>query len=118
MSWADRFKNYTQNFITELPVGARVALEWRPEKKYGMLLHGPNNTREMMTVSDLIRELQTLPPDALALISSDEEGNQYKHLYNVISGTFGEDEDDADDDRFEGHGLKPGDMYVVVWPHG
>jgi hypothetical protein len=76
------------------------------------------STAKKMTVGDLIRDLQAYPTDALALISSDEEGNQYKHLYNVIDGKFGEDEDDADDDRFEGHGLKVGDPYVIIWPHG
>jgi hypothetical protein len=86
---------------------------------YGMVnLDGPNRTAKKMTVGNLIRELQAHPTDALALISSDEEGNQYKHLYNVIDGKFGEDEDDADDDRFEGHGLKVGDPYVIIWPHG
>jgi hypothetical protein len=28
------------------------------------------------------------------------------------------DPDQLTDDRYEGHGLKVGDAYVVVWPHG
>jgi hypothetical protein len=106
-----------EEFRAEMPVGARVRLNWRPTIKYGMRVDGPNCTRKMMTVGDLIRELQALPSDALALISSDEEGNQFKHLYNVLDGVFGEDEDHADDDRFEDHGLKVGDKYVIIWPH-
>jgi hypothetical protein len=107
-----------QAFLKELPVGRAVRLDWRPEKMYAMSAEGPNRTTKKMTVGDLIRELQAFPPDSLALISSDEEGNNYKLLYNVIGGTFGEDEDHAKDDRFEDHDLKVGDPYAIIWPHG
>jgi hypothetical protein len=107
-----------EEFLKVFPVGIRFTFDWRPPMLYGMNVDGPNRTAKKMTVGDLIRELQTYPADALTLISSDEEGNHYKHLYNVIDGKFGEDEDDADDDRFEGHDLKVGDSYVVIWPHG
>ncbi len=107
-----------EQFLKAFAVGSRVTLDWRPETLYGMNSEGPNHTTKKMTVGDLIRELQAYPPEALALISSDEEGNSYKHLYNVIGRTFGEDEDDADDDRFEDHDLKAGDPYVIIWPHG
>ena len=102
-----------EDFLKVFPVGQYIVDDWRPNMRYGMMVKRPNSTSKKMTVGDLIRELQSFPLDALALISVDEERNWHKHLYQVIGGTFGEDE------RFEGrHDLKPGDPYVIIWPHG
>jgi len=83
--------------------------------KYGMEVSVPNSTMKKMTVGDLIRELQAFPLDTVALISSDEEGNQFKHLYTVNGKLFG---DYKYGSRYEGCGLKVGDQFVVIWPHG
>ena len=108
-----------EQFLKEMSVGQRVTHpDQRPPMLYGTNVSGPNCTARKMTVGDLIHELQAFPPDSLALISIDEEGNDYKYLYNVIAGTFGEDGDDLTDERFEGYGLKVGHPYVIIWPHG
>lgn len=36
-----------------------------------------------MTVSEIIKELQKLPQDAIVITASDEEGNSFDEVYNT-----------------------------------
>ena len=100
-------------------MGRKTAV--RKHTIYGMRVKGPNYTERKMTVGDLIHELQAFPKGALALISADEEGNQYKHLCEVNGYTL--EEEGVEDFRSQNHTLTDdllnvGDPYVIIWPHG
>jgi hypoxanthine-guanine phosphoribosyltransferase len=101
------------DFVKEFPVGGFIQLPYRPAKMYGVQVPKKNSTRHKMLVEDLIKELQTLPAKALIILSSDGEGNEYRTAYLVEGGEF-----DENDEHLEGCGLKVGDSFVVIWPHG
>jgi hypothetical protein len=73
----------------------------------------------MIKVGELIQKLQELDQDALVVLSSDGEGNQYSPLADVEAGKYaaentwrGEFYSEADEDWFAEDAVK----CVGLWP--
>lgn len=63
-----------------------------------------------MTVKRLIGMLKKLPPNAVVILSRDQEGNEFRPVGWLSEGTFADGEFvDADDNA-------PGNLAFCIWP--
>jgi len=75
----------------------------------------------MITVRELIEQLQELPPETTVWMSSDGEGNEFKPLYEIdLMDTFDEEEYDGEVEKYYREGFEDLSIEEVImfWPGG
>ena len=60
------------------------------------------------TVRDVVEQLLKRPQDAVVVLSSDEEGNNFSNILDITEAH------EFDDDR--GRGIKQGTTVVILYP--
>lgn len=65
-----------------------------------------------MTVSELIEQLKTLPPDLLVVMSEDEEGNRHRKINGASDDDafWNSDTREVEDNEYQGAA-----PCVVIW---
>ena len=69
-----------------------------------------------MTVKELIEELQTFDPDAIAILSIDPEGNGYSETHTIDSGIYAGGEFYSNIKEFTEYGSGIPQRCVSIWP--